>query len=664
VIDPDDSSTYDGRIVTGQNANSYVHSGLDGATQYNYVIRAETSVGGVSTSEPSVNSYTITTNSFPGGGPINPDNDTDLLVYYEFNGDLTDTRRKYKDGRYDLTAVEGATITYADSPFSENTAAYFDASNGYAYNDNLSDAAEDNLFASKSFTVSVWFYADPDMPDYSSLMSSRYVPESGNDDGNWSWQLDSDNNKLRWRAATGTKNDTEETAPTKYPAEEWSHATFVKHSDGTIEMYLNGSLIHTGVQNNTPLDVLKIGTNRREELPWKGYIDEFKIYERGLSDQEVCNLYKNHSPKLGGAFCGVESDLVAGDDHFCFLDGTTGDIKCWGDSQSGQVGTGLSGLNNYQTTPKFVDVTEEVIALSAGSQASCAVNSNSELYCWGGRYPGKEKAYANASTPTQVEDLSNVNDVEVGRQEIYAYANDRTVDGWGENQQGALGIGDTSNRKTPVDLSPYWTPKASGIGPQKSGMQSTNCFISSKSDNNQLYCMGEGRGYQMANGAQADQSTPQLISALGTGVKQVSAGENNVCAINKSKNLYCWGQETNDQFNGAGNQTTVPGSPILTDVIDVKVGGTHICAIKTNGTVSCWGNNASGQIGNGSSGGNVSTPNTSNGITNGVTLALSANTTCVLSTDDTVSCWGKNDKGQVGDGGGSSQTSPVNLGTP
>ena len=178
--------------------------------------------------------------------------------------------------------------------------------------------------------------------------------------------------------------------------------------------------------------------------------------------------------------------------------------------------------------------------------------------------------------------------------------------------------------------------------------------------------MGEGRRFQMAKGSgdTNDYDTPQLISALGTGVLGVATGEETVCAIDNANDLYCWGRETNDQFNRAGNQTTVPGSPILTDVIDVKVGGTHICAIKTNGTVSCWGNNASGQIGNGSSVGNVSTPNTSNGITNGVTLALSANTTCVLKSDNTVSCWGKNDKGQVGNGGESSQSSPVDLGTP
>ncbi|HCP36441.1 MAG TPA: hypothetical protein DIT98_01240, partial [Verrucomicrobiales bacterium] len=296
-FDPNDNTTYDGMITLGSNSNSYVHSGLDGNTQYNYVIRAENSIVGVSTYEPSVNSYSITTNSFPKVPAPTPDPDPDLLVYYEFDGDLTDTRRKYDDSRYDLTAVEGATITYADSRFSGNTAAYFDASNGYAYTENLNDAAENDLFASRSFTVSVWFYADPDMPDYSSLMSSRYVPEFGNDGSNWSWQLDSNNNKLRWRAATGEQNDTEETAPNEYPTAEWSHATFVKHSDGTIEIYLNGSLIHTGLQNNTPLDVLKIGTNRREEKPWKGYIDEFKIYSRALTAIEVTSLYSKGTPR-------------------------------------------------------------------------------------------------------------------------------------------------------------------------------------------------------------------------------------------------------------------------------------------------------------------------------------------------------------------------------
>jgi hypothetical protein len=299
-IDPNDNTTYDGRIVTGQNANSYVHGGLDGATQYNYVIRAEASVGGVSTSEPSVNSYSITTNSI--GGP-NTDSDEDLLVHYEFDGDLTDTAQYYGDNRYDLTAVSGANIVFEGSRFSNNTAAYFDASNGYAYNKSLNDANEADLFSSGDFTVSLWFYADEDMKQFSSLMSSRYVPDSGDDGGIQSWQLDANKDEgLRWRSQAGDaesgKGDRVHTSTENpYPANQWSHAAFVKQADGTALIYMNGVLEATSSESQpTPMYALKIGTNRREQHPWKGYIDEFKIYKRALTAQEVNNLYINDAP--------------------------------------------------------------------------------------------------------------------------------------------------------------------------------------------------------------------------------------------------------------------------------------------------------------------------------------------------------------------------------
>jgi hypothetical protein len=264
------------------------------------VIRAETSVGGVSTAEPSVNSYSITTNSI--GGP-NTDSDEDLLVHYEFDGDLTDTAQYYGDNRYDLTAVSGANIVFEGSRFSNNTAAYFDASNGYAYNNSLNDANEADLFSSGDFTVSLWFYADEDMNQFSSLMSSRYVPDSGDDGGIQSWQLDANKDEgLRWRSQAGDaesgKGDRVHTSTENpYPANQWSHAAFVKQADGTALIYMNGVLEATSSESQpTPMYALKIGTNRREEHPWKGYIDEFKIYKRALTAQEVNNLYINDAP--------------------------------------------------------------------------------------------------------------------------------------------------------------------------------------------------------------------------------------------------------------------------------------------------------------------------------------------------------------------------------
>jgi hypothetical protein len=270
------------------------------------VIRAETNVGGVSTIEPLPPTKAINdqTHAFP-TDTLNVDNDPSLLVYYDFNGTLNDQKDNYSDGRYNLIAANGATINYTDSNFASNQAAYFDASNGYAYNDNMSDDNESNLFASGNFTISLWFYADDDMPNFSSLMSSRYVPDTGNDSGNWSWQLDSDNGKLRWRSAVGDTNTKEHTtASNNYPTNIWSHAAFVKYDNGTSMIYMNGSHEVTSANTQeTPLEVLKIGTNRREEFPWKGYIDEFKIYSRALDSTDVCDLFKNDGPLNDGATC-------------------------------------------------------------------------------------------------------------------------------------------------------------------------------------------------------------------------------------------------------------------------------------------------------------------------------------------------------------------------
>tara|TARA_A100001011_G_C13673304_1_gene580511 strand:- start:2 stop:208 length:207 start_codon:yes stop_codon:yes gene_type:complete len=42
---------------------------------------------------------------------------------------------------------------------------------------------------------------------------------------------------------------------------------------------------------------IKIGINRVSQSPWKGYVDEVKIYKRSLTPTEVGDLYNNHCPK-------------------------------------------------------------------------------------------------------------------------------------------------------------------------------------------------------------------------------------------------------------------------------------------------------------------------------------------------------------------------------
>jgi alpha-tubulin suppressor-like RCC1 family protein len=83
----------------------------------------------------------------------------------------------------------------------------------------------------------------------------------------------------------------------------------------------------------------------------------------------------------------------------------------------------------------------------------------------------------------------------------------------------------------------------------------------------------------------------------------------------------------------------------------IGAGGTHYCVL-TGGGVNCWGNNGDGQLGRGNSGTYIVTPysTTIPQLSSGVTAVSSGGSTnCALTSVGGVKCWGKNDKGQVGE---------------
>jgi len=302
TIDPDDNSTYDGRIVTGQNANSYVHSGLDGGSYYHYVIRAETSVGGVSTTEPvpPTNAYSVQTSTFPGGGPINPDADPDLVVYYDFNdsggGNFLKNKAPNTVGSYNLTAA-GSEIVAAGSRFTGNTAAYFDAGEGYAYSNDVNQTNITELSNTGNFTISTWIYPDQDMSKFSSVMSSTDSTNKGVGGFQISQTSSSpDPNKIGMYA----QNTSLKLEGPAILDNTWYHVVFTKEQNGsdngTGTFYVDGVQSDQLTNFKTGWLKLKIGINRVSQNNWKGYIDEFKIYKRALTPTEVNNLYTGGAP--------------------------------------------------------------------------------------------------------------------------------------------------------------------------------------------------------------------------------------------------------------------------------------------------------------------------------------------------------------------------------
>jgi alpha-tubulin suppressor-like RCC1 family protein len=179
---------------------------------------------------------------------------------------------------------------------------------------------------------------------------------------------------------------------------------------------------------------------------------------------------------------------------------------------------------------------------------------------------------------------------------------------------------------------------------------------------------GEG-GY-----AYEDRSViPRTIPGL-TGVKNVSLSMSHACAVLMDGTVKCWGNAGEGKL-GTGSPscvasgcmtltpTTVPG---LSGVIAVTTGFSFSCALLSNGTVTCWGRNQQGQLGN-SSGMNSVNPVPVAGlsgvttIASGDPVAFDGDHTCALLGDGTLKGWGANKAGQIGIG--SSGAAPVTTPT-
>jgi alpha-tubulin suppressor-like RCC1 family protein len=90
----------------------------------------------------------------------------------------------------------------------------------------------------------------------------------------------------------------------------------------------------------------------------------------------------------------------------------------------------------------------------------------------------------------------------------------------------------------------------------------------------------------------------------------------------------------------------------------VSAGFDHTCSLLTDGTVSCWGDNGNGELGNGTTV-NSSSPALVPNLTGVTALATGTNFTCALVTGGTVECWGQNNVGQLGTGTTTDSAIPV-----
>jgi alpha-tubulin suppressor-like RCC1 family protein len=91
---------------------------------------------------------------------------------------------------------------------------------------------------------------------------------------------------------------------------------------------------------------------------------------------------------------------------------------------------------------------------------------------------------------------------------------------------------------------------------------------------------------------------------------------------------------------------TVVGS--LTGVVQLVAGASHTCALLDTGEVSCWGDNDRGQVGDGTTTRWLYMPTTVVGLTQVRDVGAGWSHTCAATTVGDLFCWGDNTYGQLG----------------
>jgi len=220
---------------------------------------------------------------------------------------------------------------------------------------------------------------------------------------------------------------------------------------------------------------------------------------------------------------------------------------------------------------------------------------------------------------------------------------------WGWNLYGQLGDGSVIDRPAPRTVSGVSGATAIGAG------MAHSCAVAG----GDVYCWGaNGRG-ELGDGSTI--SRP-VAAALGlTGVAEVAVGVAHTCALTAAGDVSCWGANSRGEVGDLMTEDAlVPHMVIVgTPVVSVAAGHHHTCAAFETGGVSCWGANGSGQLGSGMIGMGVNMPTSVPGILTATDVTVGRRHSCARLMDDTVACWGANERGQLGTMGPMTSLMPV-----
>lgn len=338
--------------------------------------------------------------------------------------------------------------------------------------------------------------------------------------------------------------------------------------------------------------------------------------------------------------------VTVGEAHACALRGN-GEVWCWGRNDQGQLGDDT--LIDRLRPVRVVELSSAV-QIAAGRNHTCARLSDGSLRCWGQRQLGQlgDGASLEGSrllrvpSPVYVTNVSDARFVAAGEAHTCTITSGGTLC-FGRNDFGELGDGRTQRSSVASAVLGLSDATQLALG---------NAHSCARVSDGSVACWGANDSGQLGSSTidrcgSLDCARRAIVASLPGEVTTIAAAANRTCAVLSSKRVACWGE-----FMRAVDLVPALISG-LDGVEEIALGAAHTCVRKTDRSVWCWGEGDRLQLGY-----RIDTPcprgsghctATPTRVLEADAIALGGDSTCVL-TSGVVRCFGRNDRGQLGDG--------------
>ena len=298
--------------------------------------------------------------------------------------------------------------------------------------------------------------------------------------------------------------------------------------------------------------------------------------------------------------------------------------------------------------------------LATGNSHTCAILENGSAMCWGLDNYGQLGDGGDATNLIKPTSFVSIDGGQTVAQ-IYArqlrtciVLDDNSASCWGFNEDGQAGDDSTNTYKSPSVKVEF--PQGKGVKSMGMGLKHTCAIL----EDDTLTCWGLDSHGALGNGDSdtSDKYTPQTITTPSDRkVVKVEPGATHTCILLDDGGVMCWGRDNAGQLGNGDTSDTIhtPSSnvelPEGRAATDLSVGDHHSCALLDNGSVTCWGLNNFGQLGDNT---------TTNRLipvyahlptgSQAVSVSVGPHSSCAILENSSVYCWGHNNYGRLGIG--------------